>query len=74
MSGDLDLEEPVPYDDEEEIQLMDMDGTNLQLEEQVNETNNQNDVEKKPEISPLRIIEVCLFVFFEEEKKKRLSI
>ena len=51
-----------PYDDEEEIQLMDMDGNNLQLEEQLLETN-ENVIEKKIEKEVKQpsvfVIEVC---------------
>lgn len=59
--------EPAPYDDEEEIQLMDTDGTNLQFDEQFIETKS-NTIEKKSidsseekaEKSPsLLIIGVC---------------
>jgi len=57
-----------PYDDEEEIQLMDTDETNLQLDEQLIDTNinvldkNNDDkqVEKEEEEIPsLIVIEVC---------------
>jgi hypothetical protein len=58
-----------PYDDEEEIQLMDTDETNLQLDEQLIDTNinvlekNNDDkqVEEKEEeeIPSLIVIEVC---------------
>ena len=62
-----------PYDDEEEIQLMDTDGNNLQLDEPLIDTNtnavekddDNNEEEEKPiekeEHPPfLLVIEVCL--------------
>jgi len=57
-----------PYDDEEEIQLMDTDGNNLQLEEQLTNTNEnvvtkKNDeepIEKEVKLSSVLVIEVCL--------------
>jgi hypothetical protein len=57
-----------PYDDEEEIQLMDTDGNNLQLEEQLTDTNEnvvqkKNDeepIEKEVKLSSVLVIEVCL--------------
>lgn len=72
MSTDIiDPSEPAPYrEDEEEIQIMDMDGNNLQLDEPLNETstvqktNNQKQMEEEEEkeekkkILPLRVIEV----------------
>ncbi len=66
------VSQPAPYDDEEEIQLMDTDETNLQLDEQLIDTNtnihNENKDDKQieeeekeeKEIPSLLVIEVCL--------------
>jgi len=64
------VSQPAPYDDEEEIQLMDTDETNLQLDEQLIDTNihNENKDDKQIEeeeekeekkIPSLLVIEVC---------------
>ncbi len=60
------VSQPAPYDDEEEIQLMDTDETNLQLDEQLIDTNiNENkddkqiEEEEEEKIPSLLVIEVC---------------
>ena len=63
MSVDtMNVSQLAPYDDEEEIQLMDTDGNNLQLDEQLLDTN-ENFVEKKNEEEPI-----------EEQEEKKPSI
>ena len=73
-----------PYDDEEEIQLMDTDETNLQLEEQeiistadaVNKhkqeenTDNKTEEEEEDKVPSLVVIEVCFIII----KKHNLFI
>jgi hypothetical protein len=58
----MNVSQLAPYDDEEEIQLMDTDGNNLQLDEQLLNTN-ENFVEKKNEEEPI-----------EEQEEKKPSI
>jgi hypothetical protein len=60
------VSQPAPYDDEEEIQLMDTDETNLQLDEQLIDTNiNENkddkqiEEEEEEKVPSLLVIEVC---------------
>jgi hypothetical protein len=69
MSVDtIDVPQLAPYDDEEEIQLMDTDGNNLQLEEQSNDTsenvveekNDEEPIEKEEKMPSVLVIEVCL--------------
>lgn len=69
MSVDtIDIPQLAPYDDEEEIQLMDTDGNNLQLEEQSNDTsenvveekNDEEPIEKEEKMPSVLVIEVCL--------------
>jgi hypothetical protein len=63
MSAEIiDVSQPAPYDDEEEIQLMDTDETNLQLDEQLIDTNKddkQIEEEEEEKIPSLLVIEVC---------------
>jgi len=54
------VSQPAPYDDEEEIQLMDTDETNLQLDEQLIDTNKDDkQIEEEEKIPSLLVIEVC---------------
>ena len=66
MSVDIhEISEPTPYDDIEEIQLMDTDGTNLQLDEPLISTNTveknkeEKPIEEEEEVPPVLVIEVC---------------
>jgi len=61
MSAEIiDVSQPAPYDDEEEIQLMDTDETNLQLDEQLIDTNKDDkQIEEEEKIPSLLVIEVC---------------
>jgi hypothetical protein len=60
----VDILQPAPYDDEEEIQLMDTDETNLQLDEQLIDTNT-NVVDKNKDEKPIEK---------EEEEEKMPSV